>query len=319
MLLVVFGVTVASAPYIISLLKKVQKEGQPIRQDGPETHLQTKKMTPTMGGIIILIPLLFATLFICILNTIISSQVNITSIAILFVLVSFAIIGGVDDYKKLKQRSSKGIRAKMKLLFQFIVAIVTVYLLSFNVSTEIIFPFGLVIDLGWLYYPLAVTAIVSYSNAVNVTDGLDGLVSLPIIIASSCLAIISFYVTHDYEVFYLCMVLIGSCLGFLFFNANPAKIFMGDVGSLSIGALLGAMSIITKHEVVFIIISGLFVVEALSVVIQVYYFKFTGGKRIFRMAPIHHHFEQLGWPENTVVVRFWIFSILCAAAGISLV
>ncbi|MBQ4875237.1 MAG: phospho-N-acetylmuramoyl-pentapeptide-transferase [Rickettsiaceae bacterium H1] len=302
-----FFLSILFAPQVIFLLKKMQKEGQPIRKNGPQSHILSKKGTPTMGGIIIL--------FAAFITTFIFVKVDNNLLIMLFVILGYGLLGGLDDYKKLVGKTSKGITAKTKLLLQIIIAVIIVYFLSYSVSTEVKFPFGYFFDFGWCYYPLAVAAIVSYSNAVNVTDGLDGLATVPIIIAAGCLAAISV----DSVVNVVCIALIGSCLGFLFFNANPAKIFMGDIGSLSIGALLGLMSIITKNEVIFIIIAGLFVIEALSVIIQICYFKLTGGKRVFRMAPIHHHFEQLGWPENTVVVRFWIFSILCAAVGLSLI
>ena len=309
-----FGLSVISAPYIISLLKKIQKEGQPIREDGPQSHLLTKKGTPTMGGIIIIFSIIISLLP---AMSFISEAFNKNFLALLFVFLGYAALGAMDDYKKLLKKNSKGIRAKIKLLLQFVIASIVVYLLDVS-STVITFPLGYKLDLGLLYYPFAMIVIVSHSNAVNMTDGLDGLVTVPIILAAICLSVISFTTGHA-EVLIFCIPLIGASLGFLFFNANPAKIFMGDVGSLSIGALLGTMSIITKSEIIFAIITGLFVIEALSVVMQVYYFKMTKGKRIFRMAPIHHHFEQLGWPENIIVVRFWIFAALCAVIGMSFI
>ncbi len=302
-------ISLIAAFFIIPLFKKIQKEGQPIREDGPKAHLKTKKGTPTMGGVIILIGTLITTLFF--------TEVTNNLLIMFFVTISYAIIGGVDDYKKLSKTARKGISAKQKLILQFIVAIVTVYFLSDDVSTLVSFPiFNYDLNLGWLYYPLAVLAIVSYSNAVNVTDGLDGLAIIPIIIATVSLMFISLGVNSD--VFVLALSLVGASIVFFMFNAYPAQIFMGDVASLSIGALLGVMSIILKHEVVFIVISGLFVIEALSVVLQVYYYKLTGGKRLFRMAPIHHHFEHLGWHENKVVVRFWFFALVCAFFGMSI-
>lgn len=295
---------------MIPVFNRVQCGGQPIRELGPKSHLQTKKGTPTMGGGVIVSSV--------IISSVVFSKMNMNLLIPLFVFVSFAVLGGVDDYTKVIKRNSIGVKASWKLIIQFIIAITTVYLLSVNISTEVKFPFNYVVDLGLLYYPVAVLAIVSYSNAINITDGLDGLVTVPIILASSCLAIISFYITGDHEINTTCLALIGACLGFLFFNTNPAKIFMGDVGSLSIGSMFAVMSIITKHEFVFIVVSGLFIMEAFSVVIQVFYFKVTKGKRVFRMAPIHHHFEQLGWGENKIVVRFWIVSALCGVIGMSL-
>ncbi len=309
--LISFIISITSLPHLITYLKKISSKGQPIRKDGPKSHLTTKRNIPTMGGLVIL--------FSSIATTLIFAEINYNLLVMLFVTVSYALLGGLDDYKKLSKGNSKGIRPKAKLVTQLIIAIITITLLHNNgISTEISLPFCYKFDLKLFYYPLAVLLITSYSNAVNITDGLDGLVTFPIILAAGCLCLISFITIYNYEVILLGLTLMGSCLGFLFFNANPAKIFMGDAGSLSIGALLGTMSIIIKQEVIFIIITTLFVIEAFSVLIQVYYFKFTGGKRIFRMAPIHHHFELLGWQENTIVIRFWIFATLCAAVGISL-
>lgn len=309
-----FVISILSAPYTISFLKKIQRNGQPIRKNGPKTHLQTKQGTPTMGGIIILFSTIFSSLFFLDIGT-------KNFVVILFVVLSYALLGGLDDYKKLIKNNSKGISAKGKLIIQCLIATVIVYLLDDHSAnfTQLALPFGYEINLGLFYYPFAVMVIISYSNAVNVTDGLDGLATVPVILAAICLSIISYYYSHSYEVFIVCLTLIGACLGFLFFNANPAKIFMGDVGSISIGALLGTMSIIIKYEIIFAIISGLFVIEAFSSVMQIYYFKITKGKRLFLMAPIHHHFEQLGWTENTIVVRFWIFAALCSAIGMALI
>ncbi len=312
--LVSFVISLILGHYIIPLLRKLQKKGQPIREDGPVQHIHTKKGTPTMGGLIILLP----TTLLSLLSLLICPEIDSRNILILiFVFVSYAILGGIDDYKKVVEKNSKGLSVKLKLFGQFTIAAITIYFLN-NCSTAITFPGSYMLDLSWLYYPFAVMVIFSHSNAVNMTDGLDGLATVPIIVAAICLSVISYY-SDQSAVLFFCLSLIGSSLGFLFFNANPAKVFMGDIGSLSIGAVIGTMSIMVKHEIIFAVITGLFVIEALSVIIQVYYFKITGGRRVFRMAPIHHHFEQLGWSENTVVVRFWIVAVIFAIIGMSFI
>lgn len=301
----------------------------PIREDGPSEHIVKKIGTPTMGGVLILIGLLSGILL----------WGDLTSIYIwflIFILASFGFLGAYDDYKKIKHKNSSGVSFKFKIISQILIATTGILLLSyFSDYTELknlYFPFfkNLIINLGWFFIPFSVFIIVGSSNAVNLTDGLDGLATVPVILVAACFAFIS-YVTgnivfSDYlqipyiegvgEVTIFCGSVIGSCLGFLWFNAPPAKIFMGDTGSLALGGSLGAVGIITKHEIVLAITGGLFVLEAVSVIVQVCSYKLT-GKRVFRMAPIHHHFEKKGWPESTVVIRFWIISIILAMIGLA--
>ena len=255
---------------------------------------------------------------------------------LIFIVASFGLLGAYDDYKKIKFKNSSGVSFKFKIIAQIIIAIIGILLLNYfsdhSELKNLHFPFfkNLIINLGWFFIPFSVFIIVGSSNAVNLTDGLDGLATVPIILVASCFAFIS-YVTGNIvfsnylqiphivgvgEVSIFCGSIIGSCLGFLWFNAPPAKIFMGDTGSLALGGSLGAVGIITKHEIVLAITGGLFVLEAVSVIIQVVSFKLT-GKRVFKMAPIHHHFEKKGWEESTVVIRFWIISIILAMIGLA--
>ena len=301
----------------------------PIREDGPTDHIVKKIGTPTMGGVIILIGLIISVLF----------WADLTNIYILFCLYmvsSFGLLGAYDDYKKIKSNSSTGISSKSKIIVQIFLALLGIIILTYFVDYEefrnLYFPFfkNLMVNLGWFFIPFSIFVIVGSSNAVNLTDGLDGLATVPVILVAGCFAFISYvtgnivfseylqilYIEGAGEVTIFCGAIIGACLGFLWFNAPPAKIFMGDTGSLSLGGSLGAIGIITKHEIVLAITGGLFVLEALSVMVQVISFKLT-GKRIFRMAPIHHHFEKKGWPESTVVIRFWIISIILAMIGLA--
>ena len=301
----------------------------PIREDGPSEHIVKKIGTPTMGGVIILLGLIISVLF----------WADLTNIYILFCLYivsSLGILGAYDDYKKIRSSSAVGISSKLKILAQIFLAILGLIFLTYFVEYEefrnLYFPFfkNLMINLGWFFIPFSVFVIVGSSNAVNLTDGLDGLATVPVILVAGCFAFISYvtgnivfseylkilYIEGAGEISIFCGAIIGACLGFLWFNAPPAKIFMGDTGSLSLGGSLGAVGIITKHEIVLAITGGLFVLEALSVMVQVISFKIT-GKRIFRMAPIHHHFEKKGWPESTVVIRFWIISIILAMVGLA--
>ena len=307
----------------------VKEITNPIRDDGPSEHIVKKIGTPTMGGLIILTGLLVSVLMWGDLK-------NVYVIFALYIAISFGILGAYDDYKKIKLRNSSGISSKIKILIQIILAFVgIVFLTNFTDNNEIsnlFFPFfkNLVLNLGWFFIPFAVFVIVGSSNAVNLTDGLDGLATVPVILVAVCFAFISYitgnivfseylqipYIEGTGEISIFCGAIIGACLGFLWFNAPPAKIFMGDTGSLSLGGSLGAVGIITKHEIVLAITGGLFVLEALSVMVQVISFKLT-GKRIFKMAPIHHHFEKKGWPESTVVIRFWIISIILAMIGLA--
>ncbi len=301
----------------------------PIREDGPTDHIIKKIGTPTMGGIIILIALTISVLL----------WANLKNVYILFCLyiaLSFGMLGAFDDFKKIKNSSSLGISSKLKIFIQITLAILGLVVLMYFVEYEefknLYFPFfkNLIINLGWFFIPFSIFVIVGSSNAVNLTDGLDGLATVPVILVAGCFAFISYvsgnivfseylqiiYIEGAGEISIFCGAIIGACLGFLWFNAPPAKIFMGDTGSLSLGGSLGAVGIITKHEIVLAITGGLFVLEALSVMIQVISFKLT-GKRIFKMAPIHHHFEKKGWPESTVVIRFWIISIILAMIGLA--
>ena len=301
----------------------------PIRDDGPSDHVIKKIGTPTMGGVIILIGLLVSVLLW-------GNLKNIYVIFCLYIVLSFGLLGALDDFKKIKHGNSSGISSRFKIVAQVILAIIGLIFLTTFVDYQelrnLYFPFfkNLIINLGWFFIPFSVFVIVGSSNAVNLTDGLDGLATVPVILVAGCFAFISYvtgnivfsdylqitYIEGTGEIAIFCGAVIGACLGFLWFNAPPAKIFMGDTGSLSLGGSLGAVGIITKHEIVLAITGGLFVLEAFSVMVQVISFKLT-GKRIFKMAPIHHHFEKKGWPESTVVIRFWIISIILAMIGLA--
>ena len=306
-----------------------QKIFNPIRDDGPEDHIVKKIGTPTMGGVIILFGLLISVLLWADLS-------NINILFCIYIMVSFGLLGAFDDFKKIKYSNSSGISSKLKITLQILLAVIGVslfvYYADFQDMTNLYFPFfkNLIINLGWFFIPFSVFVIIGSSNAVNLTDGLDGLATVPVILVAACFAFISYvtgnivfsnylqipYIEGTGEISIFCGAIIGSCLGFLWFNAPPAKIFMGDTGSLSLGGSLGAIGIITKHEIVLAITGGLFVLEALSVMVQVISYKLT-GRRIFKMAPIHHHFEKKGWPESTVVIRFWIISIILAMIGLA--
>jgi phospho-N-acetylmuramoyl-pentapeptide-transferase len=315
-------------PAIIRWLKKKQGEGQPIRSDGPETHLK-KKGTPTMGGLMILVSVIASTVLWADLS-------NIYTWIVLFVTIGFGLVGFLDDYRKLTKRSHHGVPGKVRLAIQIIVAAAAVWVVADNAapatSNALAIPFvkDYMLPLGLLFVPFAVFVIVGASNAVNLTDGLDGLATVPVIITALCFIIITYLVGNLVFANYLqlhhvpgagelavfCGSLVGACLGFLWFNAPPAQVFMGDTGSLSLGSALGTVAVIVKHELVLAIIGGLFVMETLSVIIQVASFKLT-GKRVFRMAPIHHHFEKMGWSEPTVVIRFWIIACILGLIGLS--
>jgi len=315
-------------PGMIRWLKKKQKEGQPIRQDGPETHFK-KAGTPTMGGLMILIS---AGISVILWSDLSNPYVWIVA----GVIVGFGLIGAADDYAKLTKRSHAGISGKVRLLFEFIVAAgaVAAYLhftsSGFNTGLAIPFVKTYLLPLGILFIPFAMLVIVGASNAVNLTDGLDGLAIVPVMIACACFGLITYLVGHAVYAPYLgihfiqgsgelaiiCGALIGAGMGFLWFNAPPAMVFMGDTGSLAMGAGLGAIAMIVKHELVLVVIGGLFVLETVSVVIQVVSFKLT-GKRVFAMAPLHHHFEKKGWSEPTIVIRFWIIAVILALVGLA--
>ena len=306
-----------------------KKITNPIRLDGPEEHLIKKIGTPTMGGVLILIGL-FAGVFLW------SDLFNPYNWLLIFITFSFGILGAFDDYKKIKKKNSSGISSKLKFLIQIIISLISLIILYQFIGSELTnnlyFPFfkNLVINLGWFFIPFYLFVIVGSSNAVNLTDGLDGLATVPVILVAGCFAFISYvsgniifaeyllipYIEGVGEVAVFCGAIIGASIGFLWFNAPPAKIFMGDTGSLALGGSLGAVGVVTKHEIVLAITGGLFVLEAVSVIVQVISFKLT-GKRIFMMAPIHHHFEKKGWAESTVVIRFWIISLILAMIGLA--
>ena len=316
-------------PSLIRLLKKKQGNGQPIREDGPESHILGKAGTPTMGGFLIL--------FAVTVSTVLWADVTSGYVwAVLLVTLGFGSIGFVDDFLKVSRRSSGGLRGRVKLLCEVLIAVsAVVWIMSLTrepLTSALAVPFlkAVLLDLGWLFLPFAVFVMVGTSNAVNLTDGLDGLAIVPIMIAAVCFALISYLVGNAVfagylqiqlvpgagELAVLCGALIGASLGFLWFNAPPAMVFMGDTGSLAMGGAIGAISVITKHELVLAIIGGLFVLETVSVIVQVVSFRVT-GRRVFRMAPLHHHFERKGWAESTIVIRFWIIAIILALVGLS--
>lgn len=316
-------------PKIINWLKSKQKTGQPIRKDGPESHLLTKIGTPTMGGLLIL---LASTISVLLWADITNKFIWIT----LGVTLSYGLIGFIDDYLKVSKNSSIALSGKLRLFLEFTVALIAVYFIGQNTPVEgqniLTFPFlkNITLNLGSFYIVFAMFVIVGASNAVNLTDGLDGLAIVPVMIVAAVFLLITYLTGHVVFANYLqimpipgtgelavfCGALIGAGLGFLWYNAPPASVFMGDTGSLALGGALGTMSVIVKSEFILAIAGGIFVLEALSVIIQVTSFKLT-GKRVFRMAPIHHHFEKKGWAESTVVIRFWIITVILAIIALS--
>jgi phospho-N-acetylmuramoyl-pentapeptide-transferase len=313
----------------IYLLKRQQNGGQPIRDDGPELHIESKKGTPTMGGLMIISSI--------ILGSLLWSDLSNCNIWLCIeAMVGFGAIGAIDDYFKVKMMDYHGISGKRKIIYQVLVAFIcycTLFVLhSFPDAQTIFFPIfkNCKIDLGCFFVIWCIFIMVGSSNAVNLTDGLDGLAMGPVIMSSICFAVISYLVGNSMFAEYLhikhipgisevCVFLsslVGSSLGFMWFNAPPAKVFMGDTGSIAIGGLLGFVSILVKHEIIYALIGGIFVVESISVILQVIFFKLT-GKRVFLMAPIHHHFEKKGWTEPTIVFRFWIISIVLGILGLS--
>ncbi|MCA1748501.1 MAG: phospho-N-acetylmuramoyl-pentapeptide-transferase [Parasphingopyxis sp.] len=311
-------------PRFIGWLRIKQGKGQPIREDGPITHMK-KAGTPTMGGLMILASVSISLL----LWMDLSSRLVW---ACLFVTLAFGLIGFMDDYDKVTKRSHRGVSGKVRLLAEFAVAGLACWVILGEVGTDLYLPFvnGPVGDIGYAYYIFAMLVIVGAGNAVNLTDGLDGLATMPVIIASVAFMMIIYLIgREDYanylgipfvegagELSIVCAAIVGAGLAFLWFNAPPAAVFMGDTGSLALGGALGAIAVTAHHEIVLGIIGGLFVLEAASVIIQVFFYKRT-GRRVFKMAPIHHHFEQMGWSEPTVVIRFWIISFVLALAGLS--
>ncbi len=322
-------ISFAFGPSFIQWLKSKQAEGQPIREDGPQSHVLSKKGTPTMGGFLILLSVSLATLLWADLT-------NEYVWVVMLVTIGFGAIGFVDDYRKVTQRSTDGLSGRMKLGLQFIIALgAVVWIMGIgpnDLRGDVAIPFfkDLLIQMGWFYVVFGGFVIVGASNSVNLTDGLDGLAIVPVMIAASSFGLIAYLVGNavfaDYlqlnfvsgtgELAIFCGALLGAGLGFLWYNAPPAMVFMGDTGSLSLGGALGAIAVATKHEIVLAIIGGLFVLEAVSVIVQVASFKLT-GKRVFRMAPIHHHFEELGWKEQTIVIRFWIIAVVLALIGLA--
>ena len=319
-------------PKLIRVLRSKQGKGQPIRDDGPEGHIIAKAGTPTMGGLLILVSMVISTLLWGDLS-------NPFLWVVLLVTIGFGSIGFVDDYMKVSKQNPKGLSSKIKLLLEFIIAGIAVYVVMKaspqtpdNFSTGLAIPFfkNALFDLGVFFIPFGCLVIVGSSNAVNLTDGLDGLAIVPVMIAAASFSAIAYlvgnavyapylgvpYVPGSAEITIVLGSLLGAGLGFLWYNAPPAMIFMGDTGSLALGGALGSAAVATKHEIVLAVIGGLFVLEALSVIIQVASYKMT-GKRVFRMAPIHHHYEKKGWAEPTIVIRFWIIAVILAMIGLS--
>ncbi|MGD9502312.1 MAG: phospho-N-acetylmuramoyl-pentapeptide-transferase [Methyloceanibacter sp.] len=316
-------------PKVIRSLRVRQGKGQPIRKDGPERHLIQKQGTPTMGGLMILSGVTVAVLLW-------GNLENTFVWVVLLLTLIYGAVGLYDDYLKVTKQSAEGFRGRIKIVIETVAALaataVIVHASQEPLATSLAIPFfkDALINLGWLYVPFGAFIIVGAGNAVNLTDGLDGLAIVPVMIAASTFGFISYLVGNvlfaDYlqihfvagtgELSVICGALVGAGLGFLWFNAPPALIFMGDTGSLALGGALGTIAVATKHELVLAIVGGLFVLEAASVIVQVASFKMF-GKRVFRMAPLHHHFEQKGWPESTVVIRFWIISVVLALAGLA--
>jgi len=316
-------------PWLIDHLRLRQGKGQPIRTDGPQSHLVTKRGTPTMGGLMILSGLLVSTVLW-------ANPANPYVWIVLGVTLGFGLVGFYDDYLKVTRQTHSGFSGKTRIAIEAMIAGVACYAFAAlgrpPFATSLAFPVfkELVVDLGWFFVVLGAFIIIGAGNAVNLTDGLDGLAIFPVMTTALSFGFISYFVGNvfyaDYlqihyvagtgELAVLCGAVFGAGLGFLWFNAPPASIFMGDTGSLALGGLLGAVAVASKHEIVLAIVGGLFVLEAVSVIVQVVSFRLT-GKRIFKMAPIHHHFEQLGWTEPQIVIRFWIISMVLALAGLS--
>jgi phospho-N-acetylmuramoyl-pentapeptide-transferase len=314
---------------IIDLLRLKQGKGQPIRADGPQSHLVTKKGTPTMGGLMILSGIVVSTVLW-------ANPVNPYVWIVLGVTLGFGLVGFYDDYLKVTRQTHSGFSARTRILAEALIAAGACYAFSQlgrpPFATSLVFPIfkDLVVNLSWFFIIFGAFIIVGAGNAVNLTDGLDGLAIVPVMIAAASFGMISYlagnavfadylqihYVAGTGELAVLCGAVIGSGLGFLWYNAPPASVFMGDTGSLALGGMIGAIAVATKHEIVLAIIGGLFVLEAVSVIVQVASFKLT-GKRVFKMAPIHHHFEQLGWTEPQIVIRFWIVAVVLALAGLA--
>ncbi|MCB1616581.1 MAG: phospho-N-acetylmuramoyl-pentapeptide-transferase [Pseudomonadales bacterium] len=326
-ILTALGISLVAGPYVIKKLNKLQI-GQSVRDDGPQSHL-SKSGTPTMGGALILMAVFVSTLLW-------SDLTNRYVWLVLLTTFGFGVIGWVDDYKKVVEKNSRGLIARYKYFWQSIIALVVASVLYAtapgSAETQLIVPFFKTVawDMGMFYIVFTYFVIVGSSNAVNLTDGLDGLAIMPTVMIASALGIIAYlsghfnfaeylhipYIAGAGEMAVFCGALCGAGLGFLWFNTYPAQVFMGDVGALSLGAALGAVAVVVRHELVFFIMSGIFVLETVSVILQVASFKLT-GKRIFKMAPIHHHFELKGWPEPRVIVRFWIITVVLVLFGLA--
>jgi phospho-N-acetylmuramoyl-pentapeptide-transferase len=331
-------------PSLIRWMRQKQGRGQPIRADGPQSHILEKAGTPTMGGVLILLSMSVATLLWARLD-------NIYVWIVLGVTLSFGVLGFIDDYLKVTKQTASGVVGSLKLIVQFAVALLAGYFCVVTLAAAPDAPVGIAksvgvpffpirlfeqwfnapgVPLGWFIVPFASFVIVGASNTVNLTDGLDGLATVPVMIAAAAYSLIAYLVGNIIYAQYLGVpyvpgagelaiiggAIIGAGLGFLWFNAPPAAIFMGDTGSLALGGAIGSIAVATKHEIVLVIVGGLFVLEGLSVMIQIASFKLT-GKRVFRMAPIHHHFEHLGWKESTIVIRFWIIAVILALVGLA--
>ncbi|WP_416907988.1 MAG: phospho-N-acetylmuramoyl-pentapeptide-transferase [Polymorphobacter sp.] len=324
-LVTALAIALVIGPRFISFLRSKQGKGQPIREDGPASHLLTKKGTPTMGGLMILIAMTVSTLlWMDVSNGFVWSCLAVT--------LSFGAIGFLDDYDKVTKSSHAGLSGRTRLLMEFFIAGLACTFIASRTGTSLYLPFlkDFAVPLGIFYIAFGAFIITGFGNAVNLTDGLDGLATMPMVIAAAAFAIIAYLIGNirfaDYlgvhhvsgagELAVFCAALIGACLGFLWYNAPPAAVFMGDTGSLALGGALGTIAVVTNHELVLLVIGGLFVLETVSVIVQVASFKMT-GKRVFRMAPLHHHYEQKGWAESTVVIRFWIIAIVLALAGLA--
>jgi phospho-N-acetylmuramoyl-pentapeptide-transferase len=324
-LVTALAIALLIGPRFITFLRSKQGKGQPIREDGPASHLLTKKGTPTMGGLMILIAMTISTLLWM-------DTTNGFVWTCLAVTLSFGAIGFLDDYDKVTKSSHAGLSGRARLLMEFFIAGLACTFIASRTGTSLYLPFlkDFAIPLGVFYIAFGAFIIAGFGNAVNLTDGLDGLATMPMVIAAAAFAIIAYlignirfseylgvhHVSGAGELAVFCAALIGACLGFLWYNAPPAAVFMGDTGSLALGGALGTVAVITNHELVLLVIGGLFVLETVSVIVQVASFKMT-GKRVFRMAPLHHHYEQKGWAESTVVIRFWIIAIVLALAGLA--
>jgi len=315
-------------PLMIRWLSQLQI-GQVVRDDGPKTHL-SKQGTPTMGGVLILLGIVIS----CLLW---GDLTQASLWLVMLVTLGYGLIGWIDDYRKVVHKNSKGLLPRWKYLWQSIIALVAVMFLyqtsSLPVQTQLVIPFfkNSMVELGWLFPIFAYFVIVGCSNAVNLTDGLDGLATMPIVMVAGALGVFAYassniiyahyltipYVPNAGELTIFCAAIVGAGLGFLWYNSYPAQVFMGDVGSLSLGAALGIIAVIIRQELVLFIMGGLFVMETVSVILQVGYFKYTKGKRLFRMAPLHHHFELKGWPEPKVIVRFWILTVIFVLTGLA--